>query len=108
MTSRAEILPLPRPRVHKLFFHQFDVLGIPGEVANIIRESDDRGLRLKRGWHGLAPWGRCAPLQEQPQSQRHSQRKWGTTDRLLPVEGDALGTDQILIFHFFAPSAPSP
>ena len=74
MASRAEILPLTRPRDRKLFFYQFGVLGIPGEVANSVRESDDRGLGLKRGRHGLAPRRRCAPLQEQLQSEHHSQR----------------------------------
>ena len=75
MASRAEILPLTRPRVRKLFFYQFGVLGIPGEVANSVRESHDRGLHLKRSRHGLAPWRRYAPLQEQPKSQRYNQRK---------------------------------
>jgi hypothetical protein len=101
MAPRAEILPLTRPRVHKLFLHPFDVLGVPGEVANIVRESGDRGLRLKRGRYGLTPWRRYAPLQDQRQSQRHSQRKYGTTARLLPVQENSLGTDQLLIFHFF-------
>ena len=54
-----------RPRVHELSLDPFDVYRVPGEVANIVRESDDLGLRLKGGRDGRAPWGRCAPLQEQ-------------------------------------------
>ena len=99
MALRAEIPPLTRPRVHKLFLHQFDVLRVPGEVSNIVRESDDPGLRLKRGRHGLAPWRRCAPLKE-PQSQRHSQREQGTIARPVPAEEHELSIDQIFISHF--------
>src|SRR6266478_3429437 len=108
MSPRAKILPLTRPRVHKFFLDQFDILGVPWEIANIVRKSDHRGLRLKCGRHGRTPWRRSASLQEQPQSQCHSQRKQGTTARLLPVERETPGAEQILVFHFFRSLVDAP
>src|ERR1700747_237483 len=100
MSPRAQILPLTRPRVHKFFLDQFDILGVPWEVANIVRKSDHRGLRLKCGGYGRASWRRSTSLHEQPQSQCRSQRKQGTTAGLLPLEREPPGTEQILVFHF--------
>src|SRR6266436_5498198 len=103
MSPRAEILPLTRPRVHKFFLDQFDILGVPWEIANIVRKSDHRGLRLKCGRHGRT-------LGDVPHPCRSSPNPSATVNvsRARPPgsslwKGKHPGLSKFSYFTFFAP-----
>jgi hypothetical protein len=50
MASRAEILPLTRPRVHKLFFYQFDVLGVTRTCSSSSSQFSSENSSFSRCW----------------------------------------------------------